>query len=53
MPMAYIKLMEFIETHIFTNLILEFLTDDEYCTIQSAEELAFPRDLIEPELMHG
>jgi len=33
-PMAYIKFMEFIETHIFTKLVLELFTDDEYRAIQ-------------------
>jgi hypothetical protein len=32
--MAYVHPMEFIETPIFTRLILELLTDDEYRTLQ-------------------
>ena len=32
--MAYNKFMKFIETRIFTRLVLELLTDDEYRAIQ-------------------
>lgn len=48
-PLTYSHFMEFIETPIFTRLVLELLPDDEYRT---DKETGILRELVK-ELAHG